>query len=329
VKAIRMREPGGPEVLELATAEPPETGPTEVLVAVELAAVNFADVNARRATYAGRGIAFQRGLGLEVYGRVAETGVQVSGFQPGDRVAGFCRTDGYAELAACDQRLLWRVPDDIPDEQAAAFAIVGQTAYHLLHSAARLRDGDSVLITAAAGGVGTAAVQVARLLGAGLIVAAASSAERARRALPLGADAAISYYAPEDLKGNLAAAVGTPTVAVALDAVGGAVRAQALDCLAPFGRLIQYGNSSGGAEHLPDARSLRDRLVSVGGVRLAEVRSGAPELLRDSGDRLLGWLGQGRLRLPIAAVLPLADAAEAHRRLESRQVVGKLLLATR
>ena len=328
MRAIRMRQPGGPEVLELATAEPPETGPAEVLVAVELAAVNFGDVNARRATYASRGVAFQSGLGLEVYGRVAETGARVSGFQPGDRVAGFCRTGGYAELAACDQRLLWRVPDDIPDEQAAAFPIVGQTAYHLLHSAARLRDGDDVLITAAAGGVGTAAVQVARLLGAGLIVAAASSVQRARRALPLGADAAISY-SPGALKDNLADATGTQTVAVALDAVGGTVRAQALDCLAPFSRLIHYGNSSGDPEHLPDARSLRDRLVSVGGVRLAQVRSAAPELLRDSGDRLLGWLREGRLTLPIAAVLPLADAAEAHRRLESRQVVGKLLLAAR
>jgi len=328
VRAIRMRQPGGPEVLELADAEPPETGATEVLVAVELAAVNFGDVNARRAVYASRGVAFQSGLGLEVYGRVAETGARVSGFQPGDRVAGFCRTGGYAELAACDQRLLWRVPDDIPDEQAAAFPIVGQTAYHLLHSAARLRDGDDVLITAAAGGVGTAAVQVARLLGAGLIVAAASSVPRARRALPLGADAAISY-SPGELKDNLADATGTKTVAVALDAVGGTVRAQALDCLAPFSRLIHYGNSSGGPEHLPDARSLRDRLVSVGGVRLAQVRSAAPELLRDSGDRLLDWLREGRLTLPIAAVLPLADAAEAHRRLESRQVVGKLLLAAR
>ena len=292
-----MRQPGAPEVLELATAEPPETGPAEVLVAVELAAVNFGDVNARRATYASRGVAFQSGLGLEVYGRVAETGARVSGFQPGDRVAGFCRTGGYAELAACDQRLLWRVPDDIPDEQAAAFPIVGQTAYHLLHSAARLRDGDDVLITAAAGGVGTAAVQVARLLRAGLIVAAASSVQRARRALPLGADAAISY-SPGALKDNLADATGTQTVAVALDAVGGTVRAQALDCLAPFSRLIHYGNSSGDPELLPDARSLRDRLVSVGGVRLAQVRSAAPELLRDSGDRLLGWLREEPLRSP-------------------------------
>ena len=118
-------------------------------------------------------------------------------------------------------------------------------------------------------------------------------------------------------------------MAVALDAVGGTVRAQALDCLAPFSHLIHYGNSSGDPEHLPDARSLRDRLVSVGGVRLAQVRSAAPELLRDSGDRLLGWLREGLVTLPIAAVLPLADAAEAHRRLESRQVVGKLLLAAR
>lgn len=321
-----MLRPGRPEVLELFKTPAPQIGAAEVLVAVELAGVNFADINARRATYAGRGVAFQRGLGLEVYGRVAEAGPDATGFAAGDRVTGFCRSPGYAELAACDHRLLWRVPDGLPDTQAAAVPMAGQTAFHLLYSAARLSQGESVLVTAAAGGVGSAAIQVARCLGAGLVVGAAGSAERAARTRDMGADAAIDYSRGQ-ISDVLEQAAGTRAVDVALDAVGGSVRADALDCLAPFGRLIQYGNSSGSAEELPDARSLRDRLVSVGGMRLAQIRSTSPETLRASGDQLLTWLRQRLLHMQVSAVLPLGQAAEAHRRLESRQVIGKLLLA--
>lgn len=323
-----MREPGRPEVLELVNVPPPRIEAGELLVAVELAGVNFADVNARRATYVSRGVRFNPGLGLEVYGHVAAVGPAVTTFQLGDRVAGFCRSPGYAEFAACDQRLLWRVPGDMPDVQAAAFPIIGQTAFHLLHSAARLRPGESVLVTAAAGGVGTTAIQVARCLGAGLITGAAGSAERAERARNLGADAAIDYSAGHIGEG-LEKATGTRAVDVALDAVGGAVRAQVLECLAPFGRLIQYGNSCGDAEELPDARWLRERLISIGGIRLAEIRGQAPELLRSSGDQLLAWLAQGALQMQVSKVLPLSQAAEAHRRLEARHVVGKLLLDVR
>jgi NADPH:quinone reductase len=325
VQAIGITQPGGPEVLELVSAPEPAIGSSEVLVAVELAGVNFADVNTRRATYAGRGVAFQRGLGLEVYGRVAAAGPEVTGFPAGTRVAGFCSSPGYAELATCDQRLLWRIPEDLPDTAAASLLMAGQTAYHALHSAARLGQGERVLVTAAAGGVGTAAVQVARCLGAGLVVGAAGSAERADRALSHGADAALDYSGG-GLEDSLERAVGTRVVDVVLDAVGGAVRAEALDCLAPFGRLIQYGNSAGGKEDLPDARSLRDRLISVGGLRLAQLRSEFPEALRASGDLVLDWAREGLLHMPVAGVLPLSEAAEAHRRLESREVIGKLLL---
>jgi len=327
VHAIEMSQSGGPEVLELVSVPEPDLGPSEILVAVELAGVNFADVNARRAVYAQRGMSFRRGFGHEVYGRVAAAGSAVTGFPAGTRVAGFCRSPGYAELAVCDHRLLWRVPDDLPDTTAAALPMAGQTAYHLLYSAARLGREESVLVTAAAGGVGTAAVQVARCLGAGLVVGAAGSAERAERALELGADAAVDYSGG-GLAESLERSAGTRVVDVALDAVGGAVRAEVLDCLAPFGRLIQYGNSSGAEEQLPDARALRDRLISVGGLRLAQLREKFPEALREGGDLVLAWAGQGRLRMPVADVLPLADAAEAHRRLESREVLGKLLLKT-
>jgi NADPH:quinone reductase len=324
MRAVVARGAGGVDVLALADVPEPVPGPDEVLVRVRLAGVNFADVNARRGTYGGAG--GLRGLGLEVLGEVAAVGAAVRGLTPGLRVAGFSRGPGYAELAVAHQDLVWPVPDEVPDEQAAAFPVVGCTALHLLRSAARLQPGERVLITAAAGGVGSTAVQLARLCGAGLVVGAAGSADRAKAAVAAGADAGIDYSAGP-LAGELAAAVGPGGVDVVLDGVGGRVRTQALDCLGPFGRLVHFGNSSGTREELPTAREQRERNLAVVGFHLAALRAQHRELVAAAATVVLDRLREGSLRIAVGDVLPLAEAAEAHRRLESRRVSGKLLLA--
>jgi NADPH2:quinone reductase len=325
VRAIHALAGGGPEVLEPVDVPVPQPGPDEVQIAVGLAGVNFADVNARRGTYLAGPATPARGLGLDVYGHVRAVGAEVEHLRVGQRVAGFAGTPGYAEVVVSPARLVWPVPDDVDDETAAAFPVVGHTAYHLLVSAGRLRPAETVLVTAAAGGVGLAAIQLARLLGAGTVVAAAGSAERAAAGVAVGADLAVDYSA-----GPLAEQLdraGVGEVALALDAVGGAVRRSALDCLGLFGRLVHFGNSGGEPESFPAPRELRERGIGVIGLHLNQLRRSAPDRLAGSAEAVLAWLGAGRLRLPVAGVLPLDRAAEAHRLLESRRVTGKLLLA--
>jgi NADPH2:quinone reductase len=312
---------GGPDVLELVDVDVPEPGQDDVQIAVGLAGVNFADVNARRGTYLGAAGARPRGLGLDFYGVVLAVGSSVEHLTVGQRVAGFATTPAYAEVVVTPARLVWAVPDGVDDETAAAFPVVGHTAYHLLVSAARLLPGESVLVTAAAGGVGLTAIQVARLLGAGTVIAAAGSSERAAAGVAVGADIALDYSAGPPTR------AATGDVAIVLDGVGGALRSAALDCLGLFGRLVHFGNAGGEPETLPTPRQLRERQLGVVGLHLQQLRRNAPELLARSADAVLGWLAAGQLRIPVAGILPLARAADAHRLLESRQVKGKLLLA--
>jgi NADPH2:quinone reductase len=321
MKAVHAVTPGGPDVLHLVDVDVPEPGPDDVQVAVRLAGVNFADVNARRGTYGGA--TGPRGLGLDLCGEVLAVGANVVDLKVGQRVAGFAGTPGYAEVVVTPARLVWAVPDGVSDEAAAAFPVVGHTAYHLLVSSARLRQGESVLVTAAAGGVGLTAIQVAKLLGAGTVLAAAGSRARAQEGVAVGADVALDYSA-----GPLVDQLGaTGGVAIVLDGVGGAVRRAALDCVGLFGRLVHFGNSSGEPEELPSLRQLRERELGIAGLHLNTLRGKASELLADSADAVLGWLADGRLSIPVADVLPLDRAADAHRMLESRQVRGKLLLS--
>jgi NADPH2:quinone reductase len=325
VRTVQALTCGGPDVLALVDADVPEPGPDDVQVAVGLAGVNFADVNARRGTYLGAAAGRPRGLGLDFAGVISAVGSRVERLRVGQRVAGFAGTPGYAEFVVTPSWLVWPVPDGVSDETAAAFPVVGHTAYHLLVSAARLLPGESVLITGAAGGVGLTTIQVAGLLGAGTVIAAAGSARRAADGVAVGADAGLDYSA-----GPLADQLtqrGIGPVAIVLDGVGGAVRRAALECVGMFGRLVHFGNSSGEPEELPSPREQRERELGVAGLHLQQLRRNAPRLLTESADAVLGWLATGRLSIPVAEVLPLERAADAHRLLESRGVKGKLLLS--
>ena len=327
MRAVRAGALGEADVLQLVDVEEPRPAPHEVQIGVSLAGVNFADINARRGVYGSSVPTVSRGFGLDMFGVVREVGAEVGKFTVGQRVTGFAASPGYAEVAVAHKDLVWPVPDRVTDEQAAALPTVGSTAFHLLQSAGRLQPGESVLITAAAGGVGSAAIQIARLLGAGLIVGSAGSAERAEHALGTGADAAIDYSSGSTVAA-LQATTGRTEVDMVLDGVGGKVRQGALECVGLFGRLVHFGNSSGEPEELPGLRLMRERNVGVMGFHLHRLRTEGRERLAASAAMLLGWLETGALRVPVAEVLPLEQAAEAHRLLESRTVRGKLLLRT-
>lgn len=320
MRMVQAGHAGGPEVLAVHRVEPPAIGPDDVLVAVRLAGVNFADVNARRGTYGRRGDAY--GLGRDVLGEVVCVGARVRGLRPGQRVAGFSASPAYAEYARADQSLLWPVPDTVSDEQAAALPTVGQTAYHLLTTAGRMLAGESVLVTASAGGVGSVVVRLAALLGAGRVVAAAGSSERAGDALSRGADQAVAYH---DLS-HRPDSVGR--VDLALDGVGGSVRRAAVDHVVPFGRLVHFGNASGEPEELPAPRQQRERGLGSIGFHLELLRRDHPSVLAESAELLFARIAHGELSIPVQEVLPLDRAADAHRLLESRRVRGKLLLST-
>lgn len=320
MRMVQASHAGGPEVLAVHRVEQPTIGPDEVLVAVRLAGVNFADINTRRGTYVRRDGAY--GLGRDVLGEVACVGARVRGLRPGQWVAGFSASPAYADYARADQSLLWPVPDAVSDEQAAALPTVGQTAYHLLTTAGRMLTGESVLITASAGGVGSVAVRLAGLLGAGRMVAAAGSFERAQCALLRGADEAVAYHELSHPP-NLAHPVD-----LVLDGVGGSVRRAVLDHILPFGRLVHFGNASGEPEELPAPRQQRERGLGSIGFHLESLRRDGPSVLAESAELLFDWIANGELTIPVHEVLPLDRAADAHRLLESRRVRGKLLLST-
>jgi NADPH:quinone reductase len=291
---------------------------------VAFAAVNYVDIARRSGSYThGQTPPFVPGV--EAAGTVVALGEGVSGLHLGQRVATLTRTGAYAELVAAPAAFTFGLPDRVGWEQAAAFPTVSLTGYHLLATAARLQPRESVLVNAAAGGVGTTVTQIARILEAGLVLGAVGSAEKARYARAFGADHVLEYSAP-DFSARVRELTGGRGVDVVLDGVGGEPRRQGQEALAPFGRLIHFGNTSGEPEAFISPLFLRPRNLSSIGFSLDSLRDERPALAQDSAKLLLGWLAEQRLRIDVTRIFPLDEAAAAHRHVESRGSVGKILL---
>jgi NADPH2:quinone reductase len=319
VRAIRIDEFGGPEVLRLADIPAPEPGDDQVLIDVSRAGINFADTHARENSYLA---AQQLPLvpGAEVAGTVARA---AGGLEAGRRVVALLASGGYAEQAVAPVAATFPVPEGVEDGVALALVLQGLTAWHLYRTAAQLRAGETVVVHAAAGGVGTLAVQLAKPFGAGRVIASASSEDKRDLALSLGADAAVDTGA-EELARALREANGGRRVDVVLEMAGGRVFDQSLDALAPFGRLVAYGMASREQREVSNARLLRGSTAVVG-FWLAHCfadpeKMGPP--LRDLFERA----GRGELRPVIGETYPLSDAQRAHEDLQARRTSGKLLL---
>ncbi|WP_030691788.1 zinc-binding dehydrogenase [Streptomyces globisporus] len=305
MRRVRYEVTGGPEVLFVEEAPVPDPGPGELLVRNEAVGVTLPAVRKVREG-AGPGP-----LGGEVAGVVAAVGEGVTGFSVGDRVTGLCFSHAYAELSVVHQAMASRIPDRATAVDAVALVRSGLVARGA-YEAGRPRPGDAVMVTAAAGAVGTLALQYARAGGASRVVAAVGSAEKAEFVRSLGADEVVLY---EDEPW------GDP-VDVVVDGVGGELLGPAVRALAPGGRLVAF--SSGGGTI--DAYELLVRGASVIGFQMAAIARGEPERYARWLDELWELHRDHTLRPRVAAEFPLTEAARAHEFVESRRNLGKVVL---
>lgn len=323
MKAIVIRALGGPEVLGVEERPIPEPGAYQVLIRVAAASVNFADIKARQGRYHGAGqppfIA-----GLDAVGIVERVGSHVTALSPGMRVAAFPSDGSYAEFVLADEKLAYPLPDAMSWETAAALPTVGLTAYTLLHDVAQLRPGETVLVHSAAGGVGTTAVQLARLLGAGPVFGTVGSSAKVSLVQGLGAQGVVDYTR-EPFSQRVNDWTEGRGVDVILDSVGGTVSEESLACLAPFGRLVHFGQSSGSGGRIT-VSDLHASCRAVLGYSLGTVRRTRPESLRPAAETVMRLAAAGRLMMQVGRRYPLLQAAEAHIWMESRQSTGKIVL---
>jgi NADPH:quinone reductase len=313
MRAIQISEFGGPEVLRVVDLPTPEPAEGQVLVDVTAAGVNYADTHQAEDSY----LAPQE-LPLVPGGEVVGTTAD------GSRVVALTDGGGYAEQALAWRPLTFPVPEGVGDGEALALVLQGTTAWHILRTSARLEAGESVVVHAAAGGVGSLAVQLARAFGAGRVIASASSEEKRELARSLGADVAVDSTSAT-LKADLEAANGGHKVDVVLEMVGGPVLDASLAALAPFGRLVTYGMASREAPTPIDPHALMARSRAVVGFWLAHCMR-RPQMLATAMEDLFARVLDGSLRPVVGGTYPLSAAADAHRDLRARRTTGKLLL---
>ncbi|WP_433855832.1 quinone oxidoreductase family protein [Streptomyces kronopolitis] len=310
MRAIVMREFGGPDVLRLEDVPEPAPRGGHSLVEVALAGVNYADVHVREDSYLAP-VELPYIPGNEVVGTVDGT----------RRVVGLCRGGGYAEQALLHRRVTWDVPDAISDAQAVALALQGNSAWHLLFTSLRLTRGETVVVPAAAGGVGSLAVQLAAHAGA-RVIGLAGSPEKRELAAELGAHAVVDSNA-EDLTARILDAAGGP-VAAALEMTGGVTFARTLAAVAPRGRLAVYGFAGGELASVP-TRELMERSITVSGFWLPQLYADRTAL-QTSMQALFDAVADGSLTPLTGAVYGLGEAARAHHALAARTPTGKLAL---
>jgi NADPH2:quinone reductase len=316
MRAVQITEFGGPEVLTLTDLPEPRAAAGEVVVDVSSAGVNYADTHQAENSYLAPQT-LPLVPGSEVVGRLAD----------GTRVAAFTMTGGYCERALVTPDHCFPLPTDVTDGQALALLVQGLTAWHLLRTCTHLQPGESVVVHAAAGGVGTLAVQLARHWGAGRVIAVASSADKLALARDLGADAGV-LAGEADLRAALKDANEGRPVDVVLEMVGGTTFDASLAALAPFGRLATFGMASRTPPSPIEAGALMSRSRAVVGFWLAHC-FGRPELLQPQLAELLAMVAAGTLQPQVGGTFALADARAAHEALRSRGSVGKLVLEIR
>jgi NADPH2:quinone reductase len=322
MRRVRFHSHGGPEVLAVEEAGIPEPGPGQVLIRAEAIGVNYVDVQIRRET-SPDSIWFRPLPGTltgDVVGTVEKTGPGTEPVLAGSRVAALLE-DACADYVVADTGWLVPVPAQLDPGAASMLPTTGAVALGALRSG-QLEAGETVLVTAGAGAIGHLAVQLARLFGAGTVIATAGSPAKLALAKELGADVAVDHSQPGWDDQVRSAVPGG--VDVVLEAVGGDTLHRCLGLLAPKGRAVVFGASAGELGSVP-VRSLF-ALKSVTGFSLLAWRAADPAAVRAATTELTSLFGSGQLRAVTGATLPLAEVSQAHRRLEERSVLGRLLL---
>ena len=321
MKAIRINETGGPEVMHLEEIETPVPGEGEVLIKVAAVGINYADLAQRQGAYLTR-TRTPMTLGVEVAGTVAELGPGVRTPAEGSRVVAYVN-GGYAEYAVAQATTVIPTPPGLDFTQAAAFPVQGLTAYQLLRESAHIQPGESALIHAAAGGVGTLAVQLAKLMGAGIVVGTASNSSKLDLIRRLGADAAINYTEDnwvEEVK-NATRGQGTDII---LEMVGGEIAEQSLKCLAPFGRIVIYGAASGKIAQFSGIQLMYKNQAIIGYWLTSQLQRA--DRIAMAAMELMQFLASGKLQIIVGQTFPLAEAAQAHQAIAERRTMGKVVL---
>jgi NADPH:quinone reductase len=333
MKAVQIHSYGPPDVLVYRELPTPRPGPGEILIKVESAAVNYSDVMRRSNTTYPFPTPLPFIPGSEVAGSVAALGAGVEGPALGTPVfalVGHDGSTGYAQYALASAAQVIPTPPGLGADEACALVVAGLTALLLLKQVARLQPGERVLVPGAGGGVGSYLVQLAKLMGAGAVIGAASSPAKRALARQLGADHVIDYTEP-GWPAQVRELTGGQGVDVLLEMSGGPLFAQSLSCLAPFGRAVVYGMASRAPLAL-DEQTLLGLFYnpspnqSLHAFNLGLWFGMRPSIASDALRELIGLAATGKIQVPIGQTLPLAQAAEAHRLIEGRHTTGKLIL---
>lgn len=320
MKAIVVNELGDASVMKYTDAPEPSIGANDVLVNNKSIGINFIDIYHRTGVYK-KDLPFT--LGVEGAGVVSKVGADVTNFKAGDRVA-YCMTPGsYAEYTSVPQRNLVKVPEEIPFKDAAAVMLQGMTAHYLLKSTYPVTKDSKILIHAAAGGVGTLVVQIAKALGA-FVIATTSTEEKVKLVKDLGADVVINYTTT-DFVAEVKKVTNNKGVDVVYDSVAKTTYMGSLDCLRPRGYFVLFGQSSGVIENFNPAL-----LANHGSLFMTRPSLGnyiaTPEELKERSSDLFNWMKDGKLKIIIDSEIPLSEVSTSHGRLENRLNKGKVLL---
>jgi NADPH:quinone reductase len=319
MKAVRIHEFGGLDVLRWEDVPVPKPRPNQVLIKVESSGVNYADVIRRQGNYPGPDLPST--LGLEAAGTIEELGENVSGVTVGQRVMAM-GPQGNAEYVAVNAGFVFPYPETLDPVQAGGMPIVFLTAYHLLKTRGQMQAGDTVLIQAGASGVGTIATQLAKAWEA-RVITTASTQDKLDLSRSLGADVTINYTT-QDFEAEVQRLTDGKGVELVLECVGGPVLEKSLRCVASYGRLISYGNASGTPANLPSSEITSLNRTVIG---FSMGRSPIGRLDHKSAmSELLPLISGGQVRLIVDQVLPMTEVAKAHQHLTNRGTRGKVIL---
>lgn len=321
MKAIQIRETGGPEVLQAVDLPIPQPGPGEVLIRVEAIGVNFVEIYFRKGVYKAT---FPFTPGTEASGTVEELGPGVIGFATGDAVASVSVMGSYAEYALVSAAQLVKIPKGVTLEQAAAAMLQGMTAHYLAYSTYPLKAGDTALVHAGAGGVGLLLTQIAAKIIGARVITTVSTLEKAELSREAGASDVI-LYTKQDFTAEVKRLTGGKGVDVVYDSVGKTTFEGSLNCLRPRGMLALFGGASGPVPPFDLIQLSTKGSLFVTRPSLWHYISTREDLEWRARD-VLGWVANGNLKLRMEHVYELADAARAQTEMETRRTTGKLLL---
>jgi len=322
MKAVVISNYGGPECLEFGEAPMPKPGPHEVLIKSAFIGVNFTDVRNRVGDGDGK---VPMIIGVEASGQVVEVGPQCTKFKVGDFVTSFTRGHAYAEYVTALEQFTEKISEDFAQRpESAGVLVTVPLALNVVERAAKVREGESVLLHAASGGVGSVIGQLVKQISRTQLFGTVSDMSKADYARSNGYDEILSY---NDFPERVMELTHRRGVDIVLDPVGGEVQRRSLEIVAPFGRLVSYSNISRAPQDLPSALWMRSKCIGFVGISNGSLSEHSPKILAETLRRSVELVQDGTLKIEVTEVFPLAEAAKAHEIFEDRSALGKFILA--